>query len=280
MTKLRIFIDFEAISLPFTRKTKIESNFPFAYTLGFYVGKKFKTRTFIFNFQKEALDSINEIMRKQIIHDIRFILDQKNFAFNKDSVEFIGWNPTLEKQILGRIFPNFIVNSLSKGIELSLTRLTHEIKNDYFSYFKKIISQQINSKLIQRRGMNHDGAIAAFAGYLLYAIVHDPKNKLVVDFNLEILLKEIRRYSREDVTRMHFLHSHPELFAKRREKALLLIKQKNKLKNMINQKERLLKLINKFKSEKTVAQISQEIHQEILKLVSKKEEAEKDFENI
>lgn len=280
MTKLKVFIDFEAISLPFTRKTTIEQNFPFAYTLGFYVGKKFKTRTFIFNFQKNHLDHVKDIMRQNIISDIRHLLNQKTFQVTKDSIEFVGWNPTLERKILGRIFPHFTVNSLNKGVELSLSRLTHEITNNYFSYFKKIINNQIDAKLIVRRGMDQDGAIAAFAGYLLYASVHDQRNKYVIDFNLEILLQELRRYSREDVTRMHFLNSHPQLFNKRKEKALLLIKQKNKLKSQINQKEKLLKLINKFDGKKTVKQINEEIKKELSGLNSQKIIAEKEFENI
>lgn len=280
MTKIKIFIDFEAIAPPFSRDAKLESNFPFAYTMGIYIGKKFKTCTFVFNFHNYSAEAIDQILHRQIIHDIRYLLKRKTFIINNKSIEFVGWNPNLEKKIIANIFPDFTVSSLNKGMELSLSRLTPEIPNDYFEYLKKIATEQIGQKTLMQKTIERHGAVAAYAGYLLHAFEHNVKGKFVIDGDKKIILNELRNYSRDDVMRMAFLNSHPEIFKKRRDKAYALIKSKNSLKNQINKKERFLKTLKTFNLKKTGNQICQEINNELTTLDKKKTLLEKEFDNI
>ena len=58
MTKIRVFIDFEAISAPFSYDLNIKNDLPYAYSIGIHVGKKFKTRTTIINFNNISTDGI------------------------------------------------------------------------------------------------------------------------------------------------------------------------------------------------------------------------------
>lgn len=90
MTKVNVFIDFEAISMPFSKAVKLEADFPYAYTLGIYVGKKFKTRTYVFNFERYSTEDVFELVRASITNDIRTLLDNKKFAVNAETVKFIG----------------------------------------------------------------------------------------------------------------------------------------------------------------------------------------------
>ena len=204
MTKVQVYIDFEAISAPFSFDLKVQDDLPYAYTLGLYVGKKFKISTKIINFNEISIDNIFEHIRLDIISKIRKMLDNKTFGVNKDSVEFIGWAPNLEKQILNKALTGCKVKNMLKGQSLSLSALTKKafsIEN-YFPSFRKAVNKDLDEKFIQRRGLDQDGSLAALAGYQLLMHSKNKKGKYSVDINTSTLVKEIIQYSKDDVKRM------------------------------------------------------------------------------
>lgn len=280
MTKISVFIDFEAISMPFSREAQIADEFPYAYTLGIYVGNKFKTKTFVFNFQQDSVNDIYDVLRNYISRDIKGILGNKNQSINKSSVKFIGWSPILEKKILNKVFPGFDVSPLNKGFELSLSRLTPEIKDNYFVMTKKLIARHMDAEFIKRRNLDHDGAVAALAGYLLYSAVMPEKGKFYFDYDMKTLVGEIKKYSKEDVTRMAFLNDNRALFDKRKEKALKTLADKQVIIKSLDRAERLSHSLATMDQEKTIEVALKELKAEITKLKEEKSKLEKDFENI
>lgn len=280
MTRLAVFIDFEAISMPFSREAKVVDEFPYAYTIGIYVGKKFKTKTYIFNFQKDSVNTVNEVLRVQLSKDIRAIIDNPKQPITKSAIKFVGWSPILEKKILAKVFPGFEVNPLNKGFELSLSRLTPEIKDNYFVETKKLIAQHMEEDFIKRRNLDHDGAVAALAGYLLYTSVNTAEGKYYFNYDMKTLLNEVKKYSKEDVTRMAFLNDNRALFDKRKDKALSTLSEKQRIIKDIDRVDRLTRSLSTIDKEKTIEVTLKELKEELAKLKEEKIKLEKEFENI
>ena len=178
MTKIKVYIDFEAISAPFSHNLKIRNDTPYAYSLGIHVGKKFIHRTKILDFNKVDISDLDERMRLYIIDDIRDILNKRSFAVNRKTIEFISWAPNLEKKILSKCFKGIKVSDQVKGHQISLTTLTkEEFNGEYFELLKKEVNKKIGIEFIKKRGLNKDGALAALAGYQLYADARNIENK-------------------------------------------------------------------------------------------------------
>lgn len=265
--------------MPFSKAANLQSDFPYAYTLGIYRGKKFKTRTYVFNFERISTDEIVEVLRVNIIKDIRDILDNKTFTVNADTVKFIGWAPHLEKKIIGQLFKDAIVSAFNQGFELSLSRLTPEFEGNYFEVLKSQVRQNLSPKFIEMRNLNHDGALAALAGYLLCMQIKG-KGKFYFPFEVKSLIKEIKEYSKEDVTRMAFLNDNQALFDQRRDKALELLRDKQKVIKHIQANEKLVKRLSDLEQAKTIEMIVKDLEDETTNLKSKREKIEKDFDNM
>lgn len=216
MTKIKVYIDFEAISAPFSYKLRIPNDTPYAYSLGIHVGKKFIHRTKVLDFNKVDVTDLDDRMRLYIINDIRDILSKRTFAVNKNSIEFVSWVPNLEKKILSKCFKGIKVIDQVKGKQVSLTALTkEEFKGEYFELLKKEVNNKLGSEFIEKRGLNKDGALAAIAGYQLYADARNIEKKWDIHIPIRTLLKEIRLYSADDVIRMSWLELNNAEFVKR-----------------------------------------------------------------
>lgn len=265
--------------MPFSKAVKLEADFPYAYTLGIYVGKKFKTRTYVFNFERYSTEDVFELIRASITYDIRTLLDNKKFAVNAETVKFIGWAPLLEKKLLARLFPDAIVKAFNDGFELSLSRLTPEFEGKYFGVLKSQVAQNLDPDFVAIRHLEHDGALAALAGYLLASQISG-KGKYYFPFEVKTLLKEIKEYSKEDVTRMAFLNDNPVLFKERKEKALELMREKQKVIKHMQANEKLVNRLSDLEQEKTVEMIIKDLKEENTDLQSKKEKMEKEFDNM
>lgn len=272
MTKIQVFIDFEAITQPFSRELGLDNDFPYAYTIGIKKGKQFKTKTSILNFNHVSEEDVYQFIRVDIIEKIHDILKLKTFLINKDTVEFVAWAPNLEKKILSKSFQGFEVKDLAKGESMSLSALTNDDfkMQTYFPTIRKDMKKTLSEKFIERRGLNQDGAIAALTGYLLFADARNIKGKFDVDTNIRSLINELIEYSKDDVLRMCFLASNPTKFNQRKiawkelnEKKIVLARRANKLNS-------LLRTIGEYDSEKTIHEITQEIDLELKKISKEK----------
>ena len=215
MTKLKIYIDFEAISSPFNRELKIPRDFPYAYSIGVFVGKNFKSKTFIFNFNKDSIENIDQILRINILNDIRQLTSKKDFLVNKDTIKFVSYAPALERKILSKVYRGINVEDISKGAMISIAKATEEYidSKNYFSYLKGYVQENIAENFIQKRGLNNDGALASIAGYYLYLNAHNKKGKFFKNsIDNRSLVKELSDYSKDDVIRMKFIEKNKNSF--------------------------------------------------------------------
>ncbi len=275
MTKIKVFIDFEAISYPFSRTLKVEKDLPFAYSIGIHKGKKFKTKTTIINFQKINSDQVYDFIRKDITENMRKLLNDKSFSTNANSVVFVGWSPILEIKILQKSFKGISVIDLAKGEYISLSKLTdQEFEDNYFVNLKSSVKNNLDNDFIIKRGLNLNGVLAALGGYKLYL---DSKNNIKDRFNLSIdtktLLKEIKEYSKDDVVRMSFLYNNSNIFEERKQALFLINKKKSKINKRINELNNLVKYLDGFDVSMTISNLLKNVDRE-------KEKLKKDKDNL
>ncbi|WP_412031765.1 DUF2779 domain-containing protein [Metamycoplasma buccale] len=209
MEQNKVYIDFEAITNPFARLLNLPSGTPYAYTLGLLnIKNKFEVKTFIMDFTKHnSLSSIWNIIRKKIILDINKI----NSKLNINDVIFIGHNPVLENKCLKKLFPTNKVLPLIDKQNVSLSKLTGKTFNiPYFSETKKTLTK-LGTDTLLKNIVERNGAIASFAGYWLYTNslknlrVNDKKKKYFINLNKKILLRELNKYSNDDVVKMLYI---------------------------------------------------------------------------
>lgn len=280
MDKLKVYIDFEAISMPFSREIKIDKDFPFAYTLGIYVGKKLKVRTFIFSFIREDIARIHDYLRINITRDIRTLLKDNTFKINPTTVEFIGWAPHLEKTILNNVYKSVPVIDLNEGQDVSLSRITPDIKDNYFPELRKLVEQNLDKEFIITRGLNQDGALAALAGYLLYCQGKNNKEgKYYFDFDPAVMIKELTMYSQDDVYRMGFIVENPELFAQRKKEFFIDLEKKNALIKQISKTRKTIDNLNALNPQDTVEVSIKKVNKDLKVLESELEKINSKFAN-
>ncbi|WP_027122504.1 DUF2779 domain-containing protein [Metamycoplasma spumans] len=210
----QVFIDFEAITNPFAKLVNLPSGTPYAYTLGLLNSKnEFEVKTFIMDFNKhQTQNGMWSTIKKCIIKDINKI----NPKLNIKDIVFIGHNPVLENKCLKRLFPENEVRALISKTTVSLSRLTAKFFSEpYFTKIKKVISA-LNDKYLNNALGERNGAIASFAGYWLYTNslknlrANDKRKKFLINLDKKILLKELNRYSKDDVVKMIYIVAHPE----------------------------------------------------------------------
>ncbi len=216
MTKLEIYIDFESISSPFNWKVGIKADFPYAYSVGLYAGKEFKTKTFLFNFNTQDVEDVQAILRKQLLRDVRSLSGKRNFMINVQSTRFVSFSPVLEKKILNTVYRGIEVYDISMGKSISLSNATKGFDKKpvlYFEELKKWVTKNMDEKFVSKRGMHHDGALAALAGHILLVDARNLKTKFYTEsINIRTLVKEITDYSKDDVVRMKFIKENIPLF--------------------------------------------------------------------
>lgn len=262
MTKLKVYIDFEAISAPFNREIKLKQDFPYAYSIGIFSGKRFKTKTFVFNFSKDDVESIEDILRINILRDLRSLLGKSRFMINKETVKFISYAPALEKKILFKVYKGIKVEDISKGAMISISQATAEYldKEHYFEYLKEYVGKNVEPRFFEKRGLAHDGAIAAIAGYYLYMTAHNKRgNFLKEDIDIRTVVKELVAYSKDDVERMKFIEANKEdFFAKAKVRKTNILKR-NKLSSEARNIDRTVDFLETQKQGLTVEVLIKEL---------------------
>ncbi|MCU4117358.1 hypothetical protein N8G13_02715 [Mycoplasma zalophi] len=206
--KTRVFIDFEAITNPFAKIIKIENSTPYCYTLGFQAEHGiFKSRTYVMNFKNKK--NFYETLRLQIKKDIKKI----NPKIKIQDVEFVGHNPVLENKCLKRLFPKNKVIPLISQQTISLSILTRkQFKKQYFSEIKEIIRQKSKHNVFKNRILSNNGAIASYVGFLLFCKENnfETTKHYYTEINKQLLVKELKEYSHDDVWKMEYVNKHLE----------------------------------------------------------------------
>ena len=278
MNKIDIYIDFEAISSPFNHALKLHKDFPFAYSLGVIINDEMKTRTFIFDFSRYRVEEVDKVLRNQIINDVRSITNDRSILINSSSARFVSFAPILEKNILRKVYRGVDVIDVSKGAKISLSRATDEfIKKDiYFSNLKKWVSENIDPKFVSKRGLMHDGALAAFAGHLLLASAKDISTKWYKGTGVpKKLLEEIKIYSKDDVVRMFYISKDFTVFKKKDKEWTEAVNKKNKLIKHITTSTRLLNSLEEYDEKTTVKELKKILRKKINELELEKSNHEK-----
>ena len=269
MTKVKIFIDFESISAPFSRVGEIKRDMPYAYTLGIYKGKTFKTRTFIFNFNNESIEDVDQIMRTQILRDTRTLLANRTFKINKETSQFVSFAPVLEKKVLRTIYHGVSIYDISFGKQISLSNATASFipSGNYFIEFKQWVDKNIEQSFISKRGLVHDGALASLAGHILLVDALNMDSRFyTAKIDIRILVKEIAEYSRDDVVRMKYINDDPKGFLETAVKVEKILKEKNAARKRLRKLENVKSYISENKETKDVKALSKELEVEIEEL--------------
>ncbi|QJR43901.1 DUF2779 domain-containing protein [Mycoplasma miroungirhinis] len=204
--KIRVFIDFEAITNPFARFIKIENSTPYCYTLGLENEHGiFKSHTYVINFRNYK--KIYEILRLHIKKDIKKV----NPQIKINDVEFVGHNPVLENKCLNKLFPKNKVLPLISQQTISLSILTRkQFKKEYFVQIKEIINTKSTHNVFKNRILSNNGAIASYVGFLLYCKDNnfETKKHYYIDIDKQLLIKELKEYSHDDVWKMQYVNEH------------------------------------------------------------------------
>ncbi|MGL5592209.1 MAG: hypothetical protein ACRDCJ_02545 [Metamycoplasmataceae bacterium] len=259
-----IFIDFECISGMFARKVNKSFNqIPLSYTIG-YRNKKNEIITIfeIFDFDQKNLPLNNNLVifiiddfYKSLTINIKKLI-KKRGPLDIGEINFIGWNPSLEKQLLEAIFRRPVtVNSLVRNCfddetvslkrDISLSKVTKKgfIRKQYFPKFRNEISNILTTEEIRKYNLNHDGALASYAGFVLYNIIKKTrKTKYHIYMNLKILQDELKDYALDDINRMYyFVDNLSEI-----KTIIKKLKIVDDLKKDINNNTRLLILLSEY----------------------------------
>ncbi|QJG67101.1 DUF2779 domain-containing protein [Mycoplasma phocoenae] len=224
----QVYIDFEAITNPFSKILKIPNSTPYCYTLGFKNPKGvFQSHTFVMDFRKNK--DFYSTLRQAIIRDIKRIDPSIKLKY----VEFIGHNPVLEDECIKKLFPKHIVKPLIENQRISLSLLTRKkFNNEYFREIKKIIDSSTSSKVIKNRITGQNGAIASYVGFLLFCMDNkiNTDKKFYINIDRQLIISELKEYSHDDVWKMEYVSKHKD--------------QTQEWLNDINHKREILKQIN------------------------------------
>lgn len=258
-----IFIDFECICGMFARKiNKPFYQIPLSYTIGYRNKKKEISTIFeIINFENDVpmnnnfINYVYEDFARSIMLNINSLIKSKELI-KVENVNFIGWNPCLEEQILTSVFKRKIsVESLIKscfdhsklGIkrDISLSKITKKAYSDkkYFENFRKEIAKTLSSEDIEKLNLNHDGALASYSGFVLYNIIRKKiKTKYHIYISAKLLISELREYALDDIYRMfYFVDNLAEI-----KETLRNIKIVDELKKEINMSVKLISSLTEY----------------------------------
>ncbi|WP_025755147.1 hypothetical protein [Mycoplasmopsis cricetuli] len=215
--KTKIYIDFEILNTKIYKLDSFVKIIPYLYTLGIKTEKGFKFETFYIrpaSLYKKNPKETKHILLSHINNAI------KNFAKIKlskkiNEVEFIGFNPSLERKILTSLFPGISVKNIYSGSEdaISLNNLLKELgntENFEFNYLKSI--SQKNSKLYKAIEKSKKGYIAELGGAILYANYlkkNDVIEKIVGSkkINVKNVLDELKNYNLNDVKALEIIEN-------------------------------------------------------------------------
>jgi hypothetical protein len=129
--------------------------------------------------------------------------------------------------------------------EVSLSKVTKNGYKDtkYFTEFRKEFAKTLSPEDISKFNLTHDGAIASYAGFVLYSIImKTKKTKFHIYMSAEILINELKEYSLDDINRMYyFLDNIPEVKSTIRKFKII-----DNLKKDINTNVRLLELLENY----------------------------------
>ncbi|OYD27058.1 hypothetical protein EI74_0218 [Mycoplasma testudineum] len=269
--KHKIYIDFEAISGPFNYSLQgynQDPDLPFAYTIGRKNNKNWEHETHIVDFPKvESKDEILENIKYKITENLNNWFPN----FKEEDITFVGFSTHLEKVILGKIFPKANIAEVLPNTNISLSKLTKSgFEQNYFPYLKEQISNNFSERDIKKLRLDKDGAIAAFAGALIF--IHENQkagkkcySRFYIKTDIQRVIKELKIYSIDDVTRMFHIEDNYKDIMQRAE---LILVQRNKARvfqKKIRTYETLLKELQNynFDSNSTVNKLMKFIEKDI-----------------
>lgn len=276
MNKIKIYIDFEAISSPFNWSFNAKEDWPFAYSIGTFEKTKFITKSFVMDFghlkskiKGSQIDGLNifDELKLNLKKDIEALLKNPNVNF--EQITFVAWSGDLERRILWKLFGKKIeVIDQNSDMHASLKIITSkEIPVDkYFTSFRQDVIKNLDKNFYEKRGLKYDGALAALGGYILLLTQTKRNGKWLFETDQKTLLKEMIEYSLDDVLRMGIIEKNGKewfdtqlkLNQDRNEQISSLSKAKSK-------NERLLRELKNFDENLTIKDVIKSIEKENVK---------------
>ncbi|MHA3795838.1 hypothetical protein [Mycoplasma sp. VS31B] len=257
--KLKVFIDFEAITNNFLKRLPINLNIrflPYCYTIGVYrnndVKNGFITKTSLMSFKNFELRTYRKKLKVNLLNDISILAKEKITEENlHDKVEFYGWNPQMENLILNNLFGIECFNaSKHNGKQMLSLKIVvpHMHKDNYFQETKKIFAAK--QPEVEQNIFNDPGYAASYLGYMRF-IAFSKLNKKKYKINLTLddialIDTDIMNYNKDDVIKLDYCYRNQDIILKRSKKLTSIDANINRSANNLSQQKRLLKNFEKY----------------------------------
>ncbi|WLP85338.1 hypothetical protein [Mycoplasma seminis] len=253
--KIKVFIDFEAITNNFLKRIprKIDVPFlPYCYTVGMYKNNDSKNafliKSSLMSFKNFKAKNYVIKLKQNILNDLSILAKEEITLKNIDEkIEFYGWNPQMENLILNHLFNVPCYNASqyrrNKPISLSLkTVVPHDGEQHYFAETKRIIKSKKAG--IDIDIFNDPGFAAAFLGYLRFLhfnkIALPKKGLKLSDQDFQKIDTDIINYNKDDVLKLDYCYKNQSIIMQRSKKLDGLNQDINKHSSLLkNQKQSL-----------------------------------------
>ncbi|VEU76396.1 hypothetical protein [Mycoplasmopsis columboralis] len=216
----KIYIDFEVIQTKDYKLSGFYGKLPFLYTIGFEKNQQFIYKTTLIRpsvLKNKKQHEIDNLVAANLTNSIKTLTGIK---LNKkvNNIEFIGFNPNLERELLLKYFPNTVVNNIyeDNSSPVSLSNVLKELniqQTDFFSYLKSVAKK--DSKIIKALNKNKTGYVAEMCGVILLA--DSIKDKKIIKqltgvekINIDKIKSDLKLYNYEDVKAMEIINKNVE----------------------------------------------------------------------
>ncbi|MFV8401058.1 hypothetical protein [Mycoplasma sp. 005V] len=226
--KIKVFIDFEAITFNFLKRLpgNIKADMlPYCYTIGMYrdndVEKGFMTKTSLMSFKDFDYRTYIKKLKSNLINDISILAKEKiTFQNIDEKIEFYGWNPQMENDILNRLFQvNCFNASKYKGKRMLSLKIVvpHLDRDDYFKATRKLFA--LKQPDVDRDIFNDPGFAAAYLGYIRFLLFNKTKksaNKINLSLkDLHLIDTDIVNYNKDDVLKLDYCYRNQDIILER-----------------------------------------------------------------
>ncbi|SJZ50356.1 hypothetical protein [Mycoplasmopsis verecunda] len=255
--KIKVFIDFEAITNNYLKRLPINLNIrflPYCYTIGIYRDndpkKAFMTRTSIMSFKSFKYRVYINKLKSNLLSDISILAKEEITIQNiKNKVEFYGWNPEMENVILNKLFNTNCFNvSRHKGRPVALKIIVPHLENvDYFPQTKKILTEKFDDINIEE--FNEPGFACSYLGYIRLCLFNKfkmPGKIRITQLDFQTIDSEIVNYNKEDVIKLDYCYKNQEIILDRSRKLESINQRIGKSSQELHSQRNQLKRFKKF----------------------------------
>ncbi|MFV8499987.1 hypothetical protein ACNQ1M_02730 [Mycoplasma sp. VS424B] len=257
--KIKVFIDFEAITNNFLKRLPGNLNvqfLPYCYTIGMYrendLNKGFMTKTSMMSFKNFNYRTYLNKLKSNLLNDLSILAKEEISAANlAEKVEFYGWNPQMENIILNKLFGiNCFNASKYNGKRLLSLKIVvpHLHRDDYFIATRALF--EAKQPEVDTSIFDDPGFAASFLGFIRFQLFNKakkPTNKLNLTLqDLQIIDTDIVNYNKDDVLKLDYCYRNQDIILQRSNHLNTIDSNINKTTSALSHQKKLLKNFTKY----------------------------------